>query len=99
MVPVQTGDLEGNCHNVLNAMKLAGGKNKILGCVVLQRQPNSTHIIAGVPPVTLRTGVAQYQLLLFAQFNGGGGTANFPCYKIHTAPRGFVVEENAINGE
>jgi hypothetical protein len=78
LLPTQARDLRGNFHNFLHAVKPPGGKGKILGGVVLQRQPHSAHVITGVPPIALRARVAQHKFLLFSGLDRGGGATDFP---------------------
>lgn len=98
-LPVQVNGGEGLFQHVLDAMKLAGGKELIVRGVLAEGQPHATDIIAGVAPVALGRGVAKGQMPLLAGFDGGGGPADLAGDEVLTPSRGFVVVGDAIDGK
>ncbi len=80
-------------------MRFIGGKDKIVGLVLLQHQPHAFHIIACKSPVPLRIHIAQRQLFLIACHNVGDGKGDFSCHKVLASSGRLMVKQNAVAGK
>ena len=70
-LPIESELAEDLLEKLANAMRLAGGQDVIVGCLVLQHRPHAFDVVAGESPVALRVEVAEIELLLEAFLDAG----------------------------
>src|ERR1043165_55929 len=80
-------------------MQTASSENKIIGVIVLEREPHPSHIIFCMSPVTHCCCVAEQQLRLPIQFDCGSSPAYFARDKILSPPWRLMVEHNSVHEE
>src|SRR5437879_2727707 len=80
-------------------MRFARGDDEIIRLLLLEHEPHGPDVVAGVAPVALGLEVAQPQLLLETALDPGSGIRDFAGDELATAPRPFVVEEDAATAE
>ena len=98
-LPVERDGGKGGFDHVLHTVQDAGGKEVIVGRFVVECQPHAPDIITGMSPVALGAGVAEYQFLLQAQFDGGGGMADLAGDEVFAPAARFVIVKNAVDSE
>ncbi len=99
VLPFELDDSEGGFNNFLDGVELAGSEDVIIRLALLEREPHAADIIAGMAPIAFGGGVAEQQFLFAAQFDGGGGAADFAGDEIFAAARRFVIIHDAVAGE
>ena len=62
-------------HEFLDAVRLAGADDVIVGPVLLQHEPHGPDVIAGKAPVALGLEIAQPQLVRQAELDAGDAMA------------------------
>ncbi len=75
-----------------------GSADIVVGVILLKHEPHGLDIFGCVAPVALGVEVAEVEVFLLAEFDGGCGAGDFAGDKGFAAARGFVVEEDAIGG-
>ena len=66
--------LYGDFYEFSYRMCLTGGNNIVIGVILLEHEPHGFDILLGVAPVALGVEVAEVEVFLFAEFDGGDGT-------------------------
>jgi len=64
LLPVQSGVVEGELHQVLDGMACARRHHVVVGLFLLEHEPHGLHVVAREPPVAPGVEVAEAQLLL-----------------------------------
>ena len=77
----------------------AGGDHEVVRPLLLQHQPHRLHVVAGKSPVALGVQIAERSLLCRRELDAGGAAGDLAGDEVLTAPRRFVVEQNAVAGK
>ena len=80
-------------------MLLAGGDDEVLRLLLLQNQPHALDVILGIAPVPEGIHVAQLQMILKALGDPPGGQGDLPGDEVLAPTLGFMVKEDAVDGE
>jgi len=96
--PIEADMGEGVLDEFLDRVGFVGGNDIVVGLILLEHEPHGFDILGGVAPVALGIKVAEIEVFLFAEFNGGDGTGDFAGDEGLAATGGFVVEKDAIRG-
>ena len=90
---------EGDLEEVAHGVGASGGDDVVVGGFLLEHEPHGADVVAGEAPVALGVEVAHAQLFLVAEFDAGDGVGDFAGDEFFAAAWGFVVEEDAGEGE
>ena len=99
LAPVKPEPSERRLEELAHGVGLAGGEHEVVRPVVLQDAPHPLHEVAGKPPVAPSVEIAEEELVLKPKLDARGGAGDLAGHKRLAAPRGLVVEENAVRGE
>jgi hypothetical protein len=80
-------------------MGFAGGDDVIVRFLLLQHHPHRFDVVAGKAPIAARVEVAERELVLHAELDAGRAAGDLAGDEVLTAPRRFVVEQDAVGGE
>src|SRR5439155_22556502 len=86
LFPIELNMIEGDAHEILDAMSLADADHIIVGVILLQHEPHGPDVIAGKPPVALRLQVAQPHLVIETQLDARDPMSNLASYELQPAP-------------
>jgi hypothetical protein len=89
-------NLEGLLDELTNGMGLSGGKDVIIGLVLLKHAPHTLDVVAGMAPIALGVDVAKVEAFVDALVDAGDGGGDLTGDEGLAATRTLVVEENTI---
>ena len=99
-LPVVDADLgERPLDELTHRVRLAGGDDVVVGLVLLQHQPHRPHVVAGVPPVTLRVQRPHHQLVLQPELDPRRRVGHLAGHELDAPARPLVVEQDPRAGE
>ena len=96
--PIEADVGEGVFDIFLHGVGFVGGDDIVVGLILLEHEPHGFDVFGGVSPVTLGIEVAEVEVFLAAEFDGGDGAGDFAGDESFAAAGGFVVEEDAVGG-
>ena len=76
-------------------MRLAGGDHVVVGLVLLEHQPHGLDVVLGVAPVALGVEVAERELVLQAELDGGRAMGDLAGDELEPAALALVVEKDS----
>ena len=91
--------VERQVHELAHGVGLAGGDDVVVGRVLLQHQPHRADVVARESPVALRVEIAEAQHVRQAELDARHAVGDFAGDELEPAPRRFVVEQDAGDGE
>ena len=73
-------------------MRLTRGDHVIFRSLLLQHQVHGADVIRRVPPVAFGVEISEPQLGLKAELYTSDRAGDFPCHKLKTPARAFMIE-------
>lgn len=88
----EAGVGEGPVHEGADGGGFAGGEDIIIWLVLLHHHPHAADILPRMAPVALGVEIAEVELVLPGELDGGGGAGDFASDEGLAAQRAFMVE-------
>ena len=86
---------ERDVHELLHAVRLAGGDHVVVRLVLLEHHPHRLDVILGVAPVALGVHVAERELFREAELDRGRAVRDFAGDELQPPTLRLVVEQDA----
>jgi len=97
--PVEAEEGEAFFDPLADGVGFAGGDDEVLGFFLLEHEVHGFDVITCEAPVAFGVEVAHEEFVLQAELDAGGGAGDFAGDEGFAAARGFVVKEDAVDGE
>src|SRR5437764_11138602 len=94
VVGVQPDLVERDIDEVAHAVRLTGRDHVVLRLALLEHEPHRLDVVLRVAPVALGIEVAEPQLLLEAELDGGRTVGDLARHELEPATWAFVIEQN-----
>src|SRR5919108_1964390 len=91
--------LERDPDEVANTVGLAGRDHEVFGLLLLEHQPHRLDVVLGVAPVTFGVEIAEQELVLEAELDGGGAVGDLARDELEAAALPFVIERDTRHRE
>ena len=96
---IEIDGTEGRDAEIAHRIRLTGADHKVIGLIELQHAPHGIDVIPGKSPVATSLEISESQFVLKPKFDARHGIGDLTRDDFETAPRRFVIEQDAGDRE